>query len=140
METLNGIGEGTLACCISSWYRYTCTGDQALPPHSTGQFGVAHPCWFKVRWLRIMSSRVRPSPSATLARIDSGILVRKNWRASARKAISSWVKLRSIPNSSLFGRGASQPVGELLAEFHDFRRDHDLAVAGPGIAREVVVM
>src|SRR5450631_1987771 len=87
-----------------------------------------------------MSSRVRPSPSATLARIDSGMAVRKNWRASSRKASSSLVKFRSIPGSPLFRGGAPQPVGELLAKFRDFWRDHDLTITGPGIAREIVVM
>src|ERR1700722_2931051 len=87
-----------------------------------------------------MSSRVRPSPSATLARIVSGMAVRKNFRASSPNARSSSVKFRSIWVPFSFRGGAFLPVCEFFAHLDDVWRDHDLAIPGPWIAREIVVM
>src|SRR5580658_6392119 len=87
-----------------------------------------------------MSSRVRPSPSATLERIVSGMAVRKNFRASSRNVSSSSVKFRSIWVPLSFRGGAFQTVGEFLAHLDDLWSDHDLAITGPRIACEIVVM
>src|ERR1700722_6609733 len=87
-----------------------------------------------------MSSLVSPSPSATLSRIDWGISVRKKRRASSRNASSSAVKFRSIAAVLSLGCGALQPIGEGLAKLADLRRHDRLAVAGPRIAREIVMV
>src|ERR1700761_5072410 len=119
---------------------YTCTGDQSCPPHCTGQFGVAHPRAFRMRCEVIMSSRVKPSPSATLSRIGCGISVRKKRRASSRNASSSSVNARSIAATLSLSRGALQPISECLAELRDLWRNDRLAIASPRIAREIVVV
>ena len=77
MLTLNGSGVGTLACCISSWYRYICTGLQSCPPQATGQFGTAQPRSLSTRCDSTISSLDRCLLSPTFWRIEAGTSVRK---------------------------------------------------------------
>ena len=71
MLALNASGSGTHASRISSSQICRCSGDQSLPPHSTGQFGTASPWWFRIRWVVTTSSgnrAARPRPLADVRR------------------------------------------------------------------------
>src|SRR5215831_15875281 len=75
---------------------YCRTGDQLVPPHSTGQCGTAQPLALRMRCQPTKSSLARRRPSIILRRIDSGSTARRNVRTSSRKAFSSGVNRRSM--------------------------------------------